>query len=220
VVTDWAGIVARQEARYAAGTARLPDRGDTRQKQLVRLANAAAAAGLAELMRRRRDESGVWLGRAAMRYRESWDGAPAESWGRPIGAVKARLLASDGAGAEDDARWTLALGAAEAESPIGRYAATLALLVLGEDGEAGRLARSLQEAADAFPREVADALRGLADGDAALYASAVAQVLRSFEERETYLEDVPVADTVLVLEALAERRGLALHPASALLPGP
>jgi hypothetical protein len=219
VVTDWAEIAARQEARYADGTARLPERPDARQKQLVRLANAAAAAGLAALMRRRPGEAAVWLGRAADRYRESWDGAPAGSWGRPIGALKARLLAGDDAGAEADAGWTLALGTAEAESPIARYAATLAGLVLGEDAEAGHLARSLQEAGAAFPREVADALRGLADRDATLYASGLAEALRSFEERETYLEDVPVADTVLALEALAERRGLAVHPASAVLPG-
>jgi hypothetical protein len=45
-------------------------------------------------------------------------------------------------------------------------------------------------------------------------------VLVSFETREAYLEDVPVADTALVLHALARRRGLAaqLRP-SALLPG-
>jgi hypothetical protein len=43
-------------------------------------------------------------------------------------------------------------------------------------------------------------------------------VLRSFEERETFLEDIPVADTVIVLEALARRRGMATGPSSALLP--
>jgi hypothetical protein len=46
----------------------------------------------------------------------------------------------------------------------------------------------------------------------------VALVLRSFEERDAYLEDVPVADTVLALEALAERRGVAARPRSPLLP--
>ena len=47
----------------------------------------------------RREEAAVWLGRAAERYRESLDGAPAGSWGRPIGALKARLLAGDREGA-------------------------------------------------------------------------------------------------------------------------
>ena len=141
-----------------------------------------------------------------------------DSWARPIGAVKARLLAGGAEGAAEDARWTLQLGAAEAVSPTGRYAAALALLVLGEDAEAGRLARSLQNAGDAFPVEVADALRGLGDGDAALYADGLGRVLRSFEERDTYLEDVPVADTVLVLEALAKPRGLSARPSSPLVP--
>ena len=45
-------------------------------------------------------------------------------------------------------------------------------------------------------------------------------VLRSFEEREAFLEDVRVADTVLVLDALAAARGLELPPLSSpLLPG-
>jgi hypothetical protein len=33
-------------------------------------------------------------------------------------------------------------------------------------------------------------------------------VRRSFDEREDFLEDVPVADTALALDALAARRGL------------
>jgi hypothetical protein len=43
-------------------------------------------------------------------------------------------------------------------------------------------------------------------------------VLASFESREAYLEDIPVADTVIVLEALAEPRGIAARPRSDLLP--
>ena len=138
--------------------------------------------------------------------------------GRPVGALKARLLAGDTAGAAEDARWALDLDTEGAESPVGRYAATLALLVLGADAEAGRLAESLQHAGDAFPREVADALRGLGAGDSVLDADGLERVLRSFEERDTYLENVPVADTVLVLEILAESRGLAADPSSPLIP--
>jgi hypothetical protein len=44
-------------------------------------------------------------------------------------------------------------------------------------------------------------------------------VLESFETREEYLEDVAVADTVLVLQALAARRGFAVELESPLLPG-
>ena len=44
-------------------------------------------------------------------------------------------------------------------------------------------------------------------------------MLESFETRDEYLEDIPVADTVLVLQALAARRELAAELESPLLPG-
>jgi hypothetical protein len=129
--------------------------------------------------------------------------------------MKALVLAGDLEAAGTPARAALAAGAAEAESPIGRYASCLALLVLDE--EAGPVARSLQ-GRDDFPRDVADALAALAAGDRAAYGTAAARVLGSFEQREEYLEDLPVADTVAVLEALAARRGLAAGLESPLLP--
>ena len=43
----------------------------------------------------RPEEASEWLQRAAERYRESIAGAPAGSWGRPIGAMKALVLAGD-----------------------------------------------------------------------------------------------------------------------------
>ncbi len=43
-------------------------------------------------------------------------------------------------------------------------------------------------------------------------------MLESFETRTEYLEDIPVADTVLVLQALAQRRGMAAELESPLLP--
>jgi len=43
-------------------------------------------------------------------------------------------------------------------------------------------------------------------------------VLESFEAREEYLEDMPVADTVLVLQAFARRRAIAVELSSPLLP--
>jgi hypothetical protein len=163
-------------------------------------------------------EARTWFERAAQRWRESSTDAPAGSWGRPIGAVKARLLAGDAEGAEEDARWALELGAAEAESPIGRYAAALALLVLGRDDEA-RVHADAIRIRDDFPRAVGDALAMLAAGtDSVGYVEAIEAVLESFETRDEYLEDVPVADTVLVLQALAEPRGLATELESPLLP--
>lgn len=219
---QWDEHAEREEGRYADSVGRLPaDDLDRRQKQLVRAGMAATGAGLARLMQGRRAEAVGWLARSAERFRESWEDAPAGSWGRPIGALKARLLAGDQAGAAGDARWTLELGAAESASPIGRYAAVLALLVLGEDEEAARLAEKLQaEPVEDFPPEVADALHALASAEANAYADAAERVLRSFEEREAYLEDIPVADTLVVLEALADARGIAARPRSPLLPPP
>jgi hypothetical protein len=43
-------------------------------------------------------------------------------------------------------------------------------------------------------------------------------VLESFEKRDEYLEDIPVADTVVVLQGLARPRGLEAALASPLLP--
>jgi hypothetical protein len=117
--------------------------------------------------------------------------------------MKALLIAGDDPA--EAARWALDVGAAEAESPIGRYAGVLALLVLEREEEAGRLAATL---GDAFPSDVAAALGALAERDADAYGAAVASVRRSFEERDAFLEDVPVADTALALGALAVRRGL------------
>jgi hypothetical protein len=69
------------------------------------------------------------------------------------------------------------------------------------------------------PVAVADALAALARDDATSYVSLREAVLRSFEERDAFLEDVRVADTVLVLDALARERGLPIPPLdSPLLP--
>ena len=217
---DWQAHVDREEARYRDGESRLPEAADadSRQRQLTRLGNASAGAGLALLMDGRRDEAAARLIRAAERYRESFAEAPPGSWGRPIGAMKARLLAEDREGAAEDARWALEVGAGESDSPIGRYAAALAFLVLGDDEDARIQADAIRTRAD-FPAEVGDALAFLAAHDAPGYALAVEGVLDSFEQRDEYLEDIPVADTVLVLQALAARRGIAVELSSSLLPG-
>ena len=217
---DWERHVECERERYEDGESRLPDAedADSRQRQLTRLGNAAYGAGLALLMAGRREEAAGWFARAAERYRESFADAPPGSWGRPIGAVKSRVLAGDWDAATDEARWALEAGAAESESPIGRYAAALALLVLGRDDEA-RVHADWVRVRDDFPGAVGDALAMIAAGtDAIGYIDAVERVLESFEERDEYLEDVPVADTVLVLQGLAERRQLVADLESPLLP--
>ena len=164
---SWDEHAEREEARYADALARMPDDPDPRQKQLVRAAMAAGGAGLARLMQGRDAEAAGWFARSAERYRESWPDAPAGSWGRLIGALKARILAGDWDGAEVDARWALEQDPAEGDSPIGAYAAALARLVLGEDRQAAELAEILRAADDdAFPPAVTEALAGLAGADA------------------------------------------------------
>jgi len=131
--------------------------------------------------------------------------------------MKSRVLAGNWEWAEDAARWTLDEGAAEAESPIGKYAACLALLILGRDREARVFADDLRTH-EGFPTDVADALAMLAAQDVVGYIEAVESVLQSFETREEHLEDVPVADTVLVLQKLAEKRNMEAELESDLLP--
>ncbi len=193
---QWEERFQRERARYDDGMRRL------RPEQLVRLGNAAYGAGLCLLMLER-DEAREWLARAAIRWRESWDYAAPDAWGRPVGVLKAALLARGTDASEEYARWVLfETGAAEAESPIGRYAATLACLAVDRDGQAFLLAEELR-ARDDFPRAVANALFAISSRDKEAFAAALESVLVSFETRTDYLEDVPVADTVLALNELA-----------------
>ncbi len=209
---DWIPIADEKRARYEV------THGELDERALVRRGNAAYAAGLALLMA---DDPAAaeWLLRAAARWRESWDaGDGREAWGRPIGALKASLLAGDDAAAEELSRWALELGCATAESPIGRYGGALALLALGRWNEARHVAESLRERDD-FPHDVGDAVAFIAAHDVIGYIEAVESIVESFETREEFLEDMHVADTALVLQALAHRRGLEAElPVSALLP--
>lgn len=223
---EWEVHFAREEGRYRDGEARLSDDpagtrdpadADSRQRQLTRLGNAAGGAGLSLLMLGRRDEAAQWLERAAERYRESFHDAPPGSWGRPIGAMKALILAGDWTEAEEAARWALEAGAPKSDSPIGRYAAALASLLLDRPADAREHADAIRTRDD-FPNDVGDALAFVAAEDVLGYETAVDSVLESFETRDEYLEDLPVADTVLVLQALAERRGMAAELSSPLLP--
>jgi hypothetical protein len=216
-VTDWQERARRAQERYEDGASRLPSEPDERQRQLTRMGNAAWAAGLSLLMLGRRTEANDWLLRAADTYRRSWDDAPPESWGRPIGALKSRLIAGDREGALDDARWALDAGAATSESAIGRYAAALALLVRSDDDAASSLAVSLQDV-EGFPPAVAGSVAALAAGDGRAYAGSIGALVAGFESRAEFLEDVAVADTVLALQVLARDRGIMVELRSRLLP--
>ena len=206
---DWIPFARERQSRFGE------QHGELDERSLVRKGNAAYAAGLGLLMAGD-PEAVEWLGRAAVTWRESWQGG--ESWGRPIGAIKAALLAGDDPAAETYAQWALDAGAERSESPIGRYAAALALLVLARWVDARPVADSLRERDD-FPHDVADALAYIAAHDVVGYAEAIESVVESFETRTEFLEDARVADTALVLDLLARRRGIELDlPESDVLP--
>jgi hypothetical protein len=208
---DWNRFVEERRSRYAE------QHGELDERARVRRGNVAYAAALGLLMAGD-PSSGEWFRRAAACWRESWRGG--ESWGRPIGALKASLLAGDDAAADELAHWTLELGTSTADSPIGRYAGTLALLVLRRPQEARHVASTLRERDD-FPRDVADALAAIAAEDVVAYVEAVESVVASFETRDAFLEDARVADTALVLDVLARRRGIDVElPPSEVLPPP
>ena len=100
-MTDWSGLAEREAERYRDGKARVAESrdADARQRQLTRLGNAAYGAGLARYAAGEPTLALEWLGKAARAYRESWPDAPPGSWGRPIGAIKARILGADAEGA-------------------------------------------------------------------------------------------------------------------------
>ena len=195
---NWIPVAREKQARYEA------QHGELDERSLVRKGNAAYAAGLALLMAGD-PEAADWLRRAAARWRESWRGGA--SWGRPIGALKASLLAHDDAAVDELAHWTLELGTATDDSPIGRYAGALALLALGRWPEARHVAETLRDRDD-FPHDVADALACIAAHDVVGYVEAVESVVDSFTTRDEHLEGVAVADTALVLQELAARNGI------------
>jgi hypothetical protein len=153
------------------------------------------------------------LDEAVARYRASWELAPPRSFGRLVGMLKAAVIAGDARDAAAYARKQVG----EADSPPSAYVLAVAALVEGDDGAVPAHAEAMRAGSPAFGR-AADALEALAERDGEAYAAAVRAIVADFEGRDEHLTGVPVADTALMLERLAEPRGLAARPASALLP--
>jgi hypothetical protein len=217
---DWAAALDSYLTLHAERTAALlepPADGARDDLRVAGVATAAWAAGLAALMLGRCDEARPLLREAAAVYRQSYAVAPPGSWGRPLAALRCRLIAGDEEGARADAEWTLAEGAAASDSPIGRYAAALALATLERDADAAEQSAWLLADGRLSPRSVAEALAAVAARDAGGYAASTSALLSDFEAREAFLENVAVADTVLVLDRLASARGLLQMPRSSLL---
>ncbi len=195
------------------------------EDEVLRGAIAADGAAFRALLEGRGDEARERLLEAAGRYRASYDTAPPRSFGRLVAALKSSILA--GAAAEP-AAWVrdrladAALGGEygqpdSCDSPTSCYALAIAALVEGDNALAGRAAEGMREGDTAFGR-AADAIEALARGDAEGYRAAVTAIVRDFEGRDAHLTGVPIADTALMLEALAEQRGIAARPESRLMP--
>ena len=152
------GAMTWEELSSASGRATRTGSRGRRPEQLVRVGNAAYGAGLSLLMLGRRSEAAEWLDRAAARWRESWEHATPTSWGRPIGTIKAALIAGHDEAADGYAAWALGLGPAEAgvaDRPLrgARWRCSRSAAGLPRRS----LAASLQGRGD-FPPAVADAL--------------------------------------------------------------
>jgi hypothetical protein len=219
---SWHWHLWRELRRFRDGERRLagadgPEAARRREQQLMRIGSAAWGAGLALLMLAREDEARSWLDRSALCYRRCLAEAEPGAWGRSIGALKARLIAGDLSGAVREAEWTLDLGPERADSTIATYAGCLSLLTVGEDRLAETLATVLAND-PAFPPATARACAALAQADGDAYEQNLLIVLRTFEERVRFLEDIPVADTVLTLQVLGEQRAMRCPLTSTHLP--
>jgi hypothetical protein len=152
---------------------------------------------------------------AAELYRRSWEAAPPGGYGRLVGMLKSAVLAGSG---ERQADYVQASLTDEQEgSPTASYARAIAALVTGDDAVVKRFAAGMRTGSDAFGR-AADAIAALADRDEEAYGASLRAIVRDFEGRDRHLTGVPIADTGLMLERLAQRRGMAAGVASALLP--
>jgi hypothetical protein len=151
---------------------------------------------------------------AAERYQASWEAAGPPAFGRLIGLLKSSILWGEGGHAAAYAR--TALGD-RCETPAACYALALAALVQGDDEAALPAIARVHEGGEAFAR-TADALHALAVGDETGYAEAVSAIVADFAARERHLTGVAFADTAVMLERLAAPRGMAVKPASAVMP--
>jgi hypothetical protein len=151
---------------------------------------------------------------AADLYRQSWEAAHARAFGRLVGMLKSAVLAGGGA---SEARYVrAALGDRDRESATASYAQALAALILGEDRDAGVWAARM--VADEAFAQAGEAISALAANDEVAYVAALEAIVLDFEGRSRHLTGVAIADTAVMLEALAERRGMRAAIVSPVLP--
>jgi hypothetical protein len=183
---------------------------------LDRLLEAIAVEGRGQEALLAGDESAAAaeLQEASRLYPESWELASPTSFGRLIGMLKAAVIAGDASAAAAYARTQLP---DPVESAPSSYALAIAALVERDDATARTASAGMRSGSPPFVR-AADAIDGLLDHDTERYAAAIGEIVADFESREDHLTGVPIADTAIMLEVLAEARGMACGPASPLLP--
>ena len=150
------------------------------------------------------------LRRARDAYLASHAESGPRSWGRLIGGLKMAVLASDG---ELETALRALDETAGVDGPTAAYARALAQVMLGRPVDV----QPLLAAGDAFAR-TGIALAAISAGDRRAYEAALTDVLDDYAAREQHLSGIPIADTALVLERLADRRGLAMRKKHPLLP--
>jgi hypothetical protein len=183
-------------------------------QKLLNRALAAEAEAHRLLMDGRSAEATPVLRGAASLYRLSWEAAPPRAYGRLIGMLKAAVLYG---GEQEAAEYVRDQIGEAADSAPASYGLALAALAAGDDEDARRAAEKMRSGSEAFAR-TAEAIEALAGGDRARYEEALRAIIADFEARDQHLTGVAIADTALVLERLAEPRGLAVRPRSPLLP--
>ena len=175
---------------------------------------AADRTAFRALLDGRADEGRAALREAAALYRASWEVAPPRSYGRLVAHLKSAVLAGDG---DEAAAWVEGQLDGACDSPTSCYALAVAALARGDDALAAHAAGGMAEGGDAFARAGA-ALAALAAGDGDAYRAAVLAIVDDFAGRDAFLTGVPVADTAMLMEALAAPRGLAVRPDSPMMP--
>jgi hypothetical protein len=148
-------------------------------------------------------------------YRQSWETAQSGAFGRLVGMLKAAVLAGGGAEQADYVR--SALADADRESATAAYARAIAALIAGDDQDAGEWAERMAAGDEAFAR-TGEAIAALAGHDRAGYAATLEEIVRDFERRSRHLTGVAIADTAIVLQVLAGRRGMEAAIESPVLP--
>ena len=158
---------------------------------------------------------------AAVIYRRSWEAAPPRAFGRLVGMLKASAIAGEGPA---PARYALRALGTEGDSPTSWYAIGLAALLTDDDALAITAARGMREASAELERgrepfdRAAEALSALAYRNEDRYAEALTAILADFEGRDEHLTGVAVADTAIMFERIAAKRGMEVRPDSPLVP--